>query len=41
MVEVETNGGGEMADAEHAHEGSSIFHVRECYAPLASVERCE
>jgi len=41
MVEAETNGGGKMADAEHSHDGSSIFHARECYADRAVGKRCE
>src|SRR4051812_11323190 len=41
IVKVKTNGGGEVADAEHAHEGSSIFHARRSYARRAAGKRWE
>ena len=41
MVKVKSNGGGEVADAEHAHEGSSIFHARRSYARRAAGKRCK
>ena len=41
MSKVKTDSGGEVADAEHAHEGSSIFHARRSYARRAAAKRWE
>ena len=41
MSKVKSNGGGEVADAEHAHEGRSIFHARRSYARVAAGKRWE